>query len=202
MALAVGYRRWSAARLASHGDPHFLVAGITYAADFFARFVSCRCSSPSRASIERLMRARRDIFLFPGGFVELARHTRRRDSVDVGSRGAIRLALAHGYAVRVAFSLGEHKTAYNLQWFSGLRVWLAKRRIPAVVPLLLPFARTPTVAFSPTIQFPKIAEPTFEEMGRWHAAYVHARRSVHARFASENDELAVYDEGTCAHNGR
>jgi hypothetical protein len=206
--LCVGYRTWSADRLATHGAPHFIAANITASADFFCRALSCRCSSPSRASIDSLMRQQKDIFLLPGGFNELVRHSYHFDVVDVGSRGAIRLALRHGYAVRVAFAFGERKTAYNL--FEGpqqgpqgpqqgphglwnVRLWLAKRGVPAVVPLLLPWAPSPTVAFSPTLTFPLIADPTDADVERWHAAYVAALRDVHAAFKAPDDHLVVYD---------
>jgi len=202
--LGVGYRTWSADRYATHGAPHFIAANITVVADFFCRMVSCRCSSPSRASIDSLMRQQKDIFLLPGGFNELIRHSYHFDVVDVGSRGAIRLALCHGYAVRVAFAFGERKTAYNLfegpqgpqqgpQGLWNVRLWLAKRGVPAVVPFLVPWAPSPTVAFSPTLKFPRIADPTDADVERWHAAYVAALRDVHAAFKAPDDHLVVYD---------
>jgi hypothetical protein len=214
--LGVGYRTWSADRYATHGAPHFIAANITAVADFFCRMVSCRCSSPSRASIDSLMRQQKDIFLLPGGFNELIRHSYHFDVVDVGSRGAIRLALRHGYAVRVAFAFGERKTAHNLfesapqglqgpqqgprqgpqqgpQGLWNVRLWLAKRGVPAVVPFLLPWAPSPTVAFSPTLKFPLIADPTDADVERWHAEYVAALRDVHAAFRALDDHLVVYD---------
>jgi hypothetical protein len=185
-------RAWNAARRRERGAPHFIVAGsVALLADLMSRAFSCRCSSASRASITALMRHQKDIFLYPGGFVDAARHSYHADVVDVGSRGAIRLALIHGYAVRVAFAFGERKTAYNLQGFWRHRLWLAKRGIPAVVPLLLPLAKSPTVAFSPTIQVPVLAHPTDDAVETWHATYVEALRALHARYKAPDDVLVV-----------
>jgi hypothetical protein len=187
--------RWNASRRRMHGPPHFIAANVTVLADFWARLHSCRCSSPSRASMVSLMRQRRDIMVYPGGLVEAARHDHRKDVVDVGSRGAIRLALEHGYAVRVAFSFGERHTAYNLnlECLWRVRFWLARRGIPSVVPLMRLWARAPRLAFSPTIQFPAVSEPTDEDVERWHAEYVAALRALHARYKAPDDELVVHD---------
>ena len=133
-----------------------------------------------------------DVYLFPGGFVEAARHDHRKDVVDVGSRGAVRLALRHGYALRVGFAFGERATAYNLQGFWGPRLWLAKHGVPAVVPLLRLWARAPRVAFSPTIQLPVIDAPTHDDVERWHAEYVAALRALHARHKRPGDALVVH----------
>jgi hypothetical protein len=190
--IGLGYSTWSASRLATHGSPHFLATGSTLFADRFARCGSCRCSSPSRESITRLMRTGKDIFLYPGGLIEAARHSYHKDVVDVGSRGAIRLALCHGYAVRVCFAFGERKTAYNLQGLWKLRIWLAKRGVPAVVPFFLPWAPSPRVAFSPTIQLPVIEDPTAEDVEHWHGEYVAALRAVHAAYKEPHDELVVH----------
>jgi hypothetical protein len=195
LVLAAGDRAHNARRRAVFGVPHFLAANITILADFWARCVGCRSSSPSRASISTLMRSNKDIYLYPGGFIEAARHDHRKDVVDVGSRGAIRLALRHGYAIRVGFALGERKTAYNLQGPRALwrtRLWLAKRGIPAVVPFLRLWAPAPRVAFSPTIQLPLVECPTRDDVERWHGAYVAALRALHASFAEPSDVLVVY----------
>ena len=161
--------------------------------DFFTRCCGCRCSSPSRASIVALMRANKDVYLFPGGFVEAARHDHRKDVVDVGSRGAIKLALREGCAVRVAFAFGERKTAYNAQGLWPVRMWLAKRGVPAVVPLVFLWGAPPTIALSRLMQLPRVAHPTEAEVEHWHGVYVAELRALHAEFRDADDELVVID---------
>jgi hypothetical protein len=192
--LCAGDRKWNALRRELFGAPHFLAANITIFCDFFTRCMSCRCSSPSRISIHSLMRANKDLYLYPGGFIEAARHSYHADVVDVGSRGAIRLALCHGYAIRVCFAFGERKTAYNLQGLLKIRLWLAKRGVPAVVPLLRLWAAAPRVAFSPTIQLPVIEDPTNDDIEHWHGEYVAALCALHAAFKGPGDTLIVHDE--------
>jgi hypothetical protein len=152
------------------------------------RFV---CSS--RSSVEASMRAKRDVYVYPGGFREAARHSYARDVVDVGSRGMIQLALMHGCGVRVAFAFGERKTAYNLQGLWTARMWLAKRGIPAVVPLVFLWGAAPRIALSSVIQFPHIAAPSAEEIEHWHSEYVAELRLLHAEFREPDDELVVLD---------
>jgi hypothetical protein len=206
--MCAGDRAWNGARRRRLGAPHFLVAGtVAWLGDLMNRAFGCRCSSASRASVAALMRANKDLYLYPGGFVELARHSYAKDVVDVGSRGAIRLALEHGYAVRVAFAFGERRTAYALHGprvLSRFRLWLARRGIPAVVAVLLPFAATPRVAFSPTMRFPRLdrAELTDDTVEYWHAAYVAALRALHAAHKRPDDVLVVHDEYSPARNPR
>ena len=191
--LIVGDRVWNARRRSMFGPPHFLAANVWLFFDFWTRCCGCRCSSSSRASVCALMRANKDIYLFPGGFVEAARHDHRKDVVDVGSRGAIRLALKHGYAVRVCFAFGERETAYNLQGLWAPRIWLAKHGVPTVVPLLRLFGCAPRVALSPTLQLPLLESPTDSDVERWHSEYVAALRELYGRHRRPGDELVVHD---------
>ena len=153
-------------------------------------------ASVSAASVSARMRARCDLWLYPGGFREAARHSHHRDVVDVGSRGAVRLALAHGYPVRVAFAFGERKTARNVQGLWGIRMWLAARGIPAVVPWWLRvFGKSPVrLVVSRTLAVPHAPEPSAELVERWHAAVVATLRQVHAEHKGADDPpLVVLD---------
>lgn len=152
-----------------------------------------RVVSASRRSVGAVIRAKRDVYVYPGGLREAARHSHARDVVDVGSRGMIKLALVHGCGVRVAFAFGERKTAYNMQGFWGVRMWLAKRGIPAVVPFLFVWGAPPRIALSSVIQFPRIEKPSAEDIERWHGEYVTELRLLHAEFREPDDELVVFD---------
>ena len=151
-------------------------------------------ASASAASIRRLMRHKRDIWLYPGGFIEAMRHSHRTDVVYVGSRGAIRLALQNGYPLRVAFAFGERKTAHNLQGLWRVRTWLARRGIVAVVPWLVVFTCPARVVVSRTLDVPHIAAPTRADVERMHATYVATLRALHAQFKAHDDPpLVVLD---------
>jgi hypothetical protein len=153
-------------------------------------------ASVSAASIAARMRARGDLWLYPGGFREAARHSYHQDVVDVGSRGAVRLALAHGYPVRVVFAFGERKTARNVQGVWRIRMWLAARGVPVVLPWLHVFGKSPVrLVISRTLAVPHAPDPSSELVERWHAEVVATLRSVHAEHKSEDDPpLVVLDE--------
>jgi hypothetical protein len=153
-----------------------------------------RVASASRSSVADLLASRRDVYLYPGGLREAARHSHDRDVVDVGSRGAIWLALREGSAIRVAFAFGERKTAYNVQGLWPFRMWLAKNGVPAC--LAVPFVRgePPTIALSHVIQLPRLHSPTAADVEHWHAEYVAELRALHAEFRAKDDELVVIDD--------
>jgi hypothetical protein len=152
-------------------------------------------ASASRASIAAKMRERRDVWLYPGGFREAARHSHARDVVDVGSRGAIRLALENGYRVRVAFAFGERKTAYNVQGPPALwrvRMWLAARGVPAVLPWYVVFGKSPVrVVVSRALEIPEVREPSAAVVEEWHARYVETLRALHAAHKAADDPALV-----------
>jgi hypothetical protein len=149
-------------------------------------------ASVSAASVSAHMRARGDLWLYPGGFREAARHSYHQDVVDVGGRGAVRLALMHGYPVRVAFAFGERKTARNVQGLWRIRMWLAARGVPAVVPWLRVFGRSPVrVVISRTLAMPHSPDPSAALVERWHAVVVATLRQVHADHKSADDPPLV-----------
>jgi hypothetical protein len=149
-------------------------------------------ASASAASVSARMRARDDLWLYPGGFREAARHSYHTDVVDVGSRGAVRLALMHGYPVRVAFAFGERKTAWNVQGFWRIRTWLAARGVPAVVPWFRVFGRSPVrLVVSRTLAVPHAPDPSAALVERWHATVVATLRQVHAEHKSADDPPLV-----------
>jgi hypothetical protein len=132
----------------------------------------------------------RDILVYPGGHRECTQHDHTRDIANVGSRGAIRLALVHGYDVRVAYAFGERSVAVNVPGARTLRAWLAARRVPAIVPIPTRAALDPRavrVAVSAPCAFPVIRDPSDADVSRWHALYVAELCSLHAEFRSARD---------------
>lgn len=131
-----------------------------------------------------------DILVYPGGHRECTQHDRTRDIANVGSRGAIRLALVHGYDVRVAYAFGERTIAVNVRGCARIRAWLASCRVPAIVPIptrAVLDARAVRVAVSAPCAFPALRDPSDADVSRWHALYVAELCSLHAEFRSEGD---------------
>jgi hypothetical protein len=131
-----------------------------------------------------------DVVIYPGGYREAAQHDHARDIANVGSRGAIRLALAHGYDVRVAYAFGERSVAVNAPGASTLRAWLAAHRVPGMLPLPTRAVfdkRAVRVAVSAPCAFPAIADASDADVAYWHALYVAELRRHHAEFRSERD---------------
>jgi hypothetical protein len=136
------------------------------------------------------MARRRDVLIYPGGHRECAQHDHARDIANVGSRGAIRLALVHGYDVRVAYAFGERSVAVNVPGMRTVRAWLAAHRVPAIVPIPTRAAldaRAVRVAVSAPCAFPTIRDPTEADVAHWHARYVAELHDLHAEFRSAND---------------
>jgi hypothetical protein len=112
--------------------------------------------------------------------------------LDGGLRVGVRLALTHGYPLRVAFAFGERKTAHNVQGLWRIRTWLAARGVPAVVPWLRVFGRSPVrVVISRTLAVPYAPDPSAALVERWHATVVATLRQVHAEHKSADDPPLV-----------
>jgi hypothetical protein len=136
------------------------------------------------------MSRKRDVLVYPGGHRECAQHDHSRDIANVGSRGAIRLALVHGYDVRVAYAFGERSVAVNVPGMRTVRAWLAAHRVPAIVPIPTRAAldaRAVRVVVSAPCAFPTIHDPTEADVAHWHALYVAELRDLHREFRSDGD---------------
>jgi len=71
-------------------------------------------------------------------------------------------------------------------------MWLAARGVPAVLPWLHVFGKSPVrVVVSRTLAFPHAPEPSAELVERWHAAVVAMLRQVHAEHKSPDDPPLV-----------
>mmetsp|Transcript_94633 Transcript_94633/g.244893 ORF Transcript_94633/g.244893 Transcript_94633/m.244893 type:complete len:133 (+) Transcript_94633:2-400(+) len=118
-------------------------------------------------------------------------------------KGFIKYALVHGYKVVPAYSFGESYTYYNLRGFKRIRMWLADRNLPGII--FRGFAPLPWLPFQTpwgihTIhasgrQFPKIAEPSTEDVDKYHALFVSDLRALFDRhkhrFGLNDVELEV-----------
>ncbi|KAL1504353.1 hypothetical protein AB1Y20_010759 [Prymnesium parvum] len=136
--------------------------------------------------IKRAMAGGESIALLPGGFQEATICKRGADRVYVRKRtGFIKYCLQEGYAIVPAYTFGESDLYSTFNGLMGVRLWLAKRNIPAVAMLgdwrcpLLPYRDVPLVTcIGRPLQLPRIAEPTSADVEEWHAKYIAALQTT------------------------
>jgi len=148
--------------------------------------VSGRLESATRSNINRLMTARRNIGIIPGGFEDATLMKHGKDRTFMSKRkGLIKYALQHGYAVTPIYSFGESQTYYTLTWFLKQRLLLNAYNIPGVLffgePWLPLLPRQDSCILSyvgEPLQLPQIDAPSPAEVDEWHAKYLEALRKV------------------------
>ncbi|KAJ3378564.1 hypothetical protein HDU84_007479 [Entophlyctis sp. JEL0112] len=183
---------------------HYLVAPALLRLPLISEVMyMCSTFSASKRSMLRLMRAKKNIAILPGGFEEAALFKRGKYDVFINDRkGFIKYALEHGYSVSPVFSFGEEQTYFTLESFLAERKTLAKHQIPPVVFwsrwlwLPDPSASLVTVVGNP-VRFAKVSNPTFEQVDAAHAEFVQALTSLFMRYKSElgiepNSKLSVH----------
>lgn len=135
-----------------------------------------------RRGMEALVRRGEAMGLVPGGFHEAVVCTRGRHRVWVrAKKGFVKFALRHGYALYPAYAFGESDTYINPQGLGTLRSRLADFNVPSILPLgwaacpLLPRRDGGLyLVVGKPLRLPKVAEPTPEELDKYHAQYVEA----------------------------
>jgi len=148
------------------------------------RFVFIRwlrvLDSASKPAFLRLMRARKNIGLLPGGFHEASISELGKDRVYLKKRfGFIKYALQFGYGVYPIYTFGESDTYYNPSGGYWWRLKLNDHDVPAIFPIgkwwcpLLPRHDVGLhTVVGKKLVLPKIEEPTPEDVAKWHAVYV------------------------------
>jgi hypothetical protein len=149
-----------------------------------------------------LMSKNRNIALLPGGFEEASIYKRNRHKVFIKERkGFIKYALQYGYSVTPCYGFGEEKTYWEINIApTSWRLWLNKYKIPGIVFIgkyfLLPDNNLDlTMVVGKPIQFPTIAEPTTEDIEKYHAIFIKALQEVFDRnkglYGAKEAELEV-----------
>eukprot|EP00475_Leptophrys_vorax_P036268 TRINITY_DN6096_c0_g3_i1.p1 TRINITY_DN6096_c0_g3~~TRINITY_DN6096_c0_g3_i1.p1 ORF type:complete len:588 (-),score=129.24 TRINITY_DN6096_c0_g3_i1:290-2032(-) len=141
--------------------------------------MSAGCRDVSRKSIELAFNEGKSVLLIPGGEREM-RETRPESKEIVlikRHKGFVRMALMHGAALVPLFSFGEHQILDNFRQKS-MQEWFQKRTmygfphlpygrwyspIPNPVPV--------TMVVGNPIELPEIADPSEEEVEKWHKVY-------------------------------
>jgi hypothetical protein len=96
---------------------------------------------------------------------------------------------------------GEEKTYHAFTGALGLRLWLNKYKVPAVMffsPLgLLPhWDQDLHVVVGPPVELPKLEQPSQEDVNKYHALYVQALQALFEKhkkaYAGEGATLEVF----------
>mmetsp|Transcript_55862 Transcript_55862/g.155754 ORF Transcript_55862/g.155754 Transcript_55862/m.155754 type:complete len:373 (+) Transcript_55862:98-1216(+) len=148
----------------------------------------------TKESLQACMRERRNISFIPGGFEDATAMAFGKDRTVMRRRtGFIKYALQHGYRVHPVYTFGESSTYRTFTGFVRFRLWLNKFGVPAVIffgfpwlPLLPRPQAELTTCVGKAIQMPRIAEPSKEDVEKWHRAYCDALEAVF----HENKEAA------------
>src|SRR6056297_570746 len=116
-----------------------------------------------------------------GGSEEILLMEYQRENVYILERkGFIKYALQHGYTIALGYLFGESNLYHTITWGRKLRLALFKRfKIPIFFARgrwffpLLPERATPlnAVVGNP-IDLPRIADPTQEDIDKYHAIYI------------------------------
>lgn len=158
----------------------------------------------SKNTIERLMEEGESVCMIPGAYQEATMFKSGHERVALSQRkGFIKYCLRHGYRLHPVYTFGESDTYHTMGGFENFRLWLNRRGIPTVAfwglawcPLLpRPECELLTYVGQP-LELPKIAEPSAEEVGEWHAKYVAALRELFEKHKAEagkpHAELEVF----------
>jgi len=148
-----------------------------------------KTASASRASVNALMRSKRNFAIIPGGFHEAVITKRATDRVFLSKRkGFVKFALRHGYSLTPVYVFGETDSYTNLQGGWGVRFLLSALQLPAVAfwglwfsPLTPRRARLVAVVGDP-IQLPRVENPSKQQVDDWHRQYVDALQRLYNKY--------------------
>jgi 2-acylglycerol O-acyltransferase 2 len=159
----------------------------------YLKLLGC-CTPATKAGMTELMRARLTFGIIPGGSEEVAHHQSGRDVVYILQRaGFIKYCLQHGYRLVLAFNFGDCDLFDSVQLVRPLNLALV-RQFGFVLPLFagwrwMPLLPRPDVALDTvvgaSIQLPRIANPSAEEVAHWHAVYVSELRRVYDSYKAQ-----------------
>ena len=147
-----------------------------------------------------------DFGILPGGMEEVALYSHGQDRVYLSRRaGFIKYALQYGYLVQPAYTFGESDLYQSMTMGTKLRLWVQKH-FGFIIPIfwgpygmVMPWLPRSDVALHTVLgaplQLPHIAEPTTEQVSKYHQLYIDALTQLFdthkTRFGYENRKLQV-----------
>ena len=153
---------------------------------------------PSNLKVQ--MKKKRNIAILPGGFEEATLTTPKENRVYLQRKGFIKYALRHGYKVHPVFIFGEHKIFYTMERFEKFRLLLNKLKLVGVIFWsrfgIIPECKNEVhTVVGKGIQMPEIAEPTDQDVDKYHAMFVEGLKEVynnHKAQYADNKDLKIY----------
>lgn len=155
--------------------------------------------SLSKRTLLKYMGRKNNVAFIPGGFEDATIMEYGKHYTAMKKRtGFIKYALQHGYRLHPVYTFGETESYYTpCTGALKFRLWLNKFGIPAIVPvgfLGVPFLPLPAPKIltyvGKAIQLPKIAEPSKDDVAKWHKTYCEA---LVALFEANKKEAGLPD---------
>ncbi|CAK4377822.1 unnamed protein product [Aphanomyces euteiches] len=190
-----------------HGSRfHLLVADVLVRMPIVSNvFGWAGCDSACKTNFEKCVKAGNNIAFVPGGFEEATLYEYGKHRIYIKKRaGFIKYGLQYGYKIYPSYHFGEEMTYHALTWFLPFRMWLNKFKISGVLAIgawwcfYMPLrsAELITVVGKP-IQLPTIANPTREDVEKYHKIYIDAMQDLFDRhkvkYAKDpNAKLEIY----------
>lgn len=168
---------------------------IPFIKDFLGYFNS---DSATSKTIKNLMKNNKNIAMIPGGFESAALFTKNQHRCYFQNRkGIIKYSLMYGYKLRPTYVFGEEKTYNTVNILEGFRLFLAKWKIPPVI-FYSKYGFMPDpnidikVVVGKEIQFPRIDNPSQEDIEKWHKYYAEKLNGVFEKHKTcKNDSLVL-----------
>jgi 2-acylglycerol O-acyltransferase 2 len=159
--------------------------------------------SCDKAQMLSFMKNGENIGLLPGGFQEATLYKRGKHRIFIKDRkGFVKYALQYGYQIVPCYIFGEENTYWPVEiGFRSFRLWLNKYNIPGTLfigkYLFLPDNNIDiNIVVGAPMKIPMIAEPTAEEIDKYHTAYIDAVKKLFERYkgkyAAPDAELQIF----------
>ena len=139
-------------------------------------------------NFKRLLSLGKNLIINPGGF-ECATYTNnKQDTTYIKSRkGFIKYALEYGYNVHPCYVFNENKTYNTINGFEKFGLFLNKYKIPGCFYygklFLLPKEEVDlTIAISSAIKFPKITNPSTDDIQKYNNIYIETLQSLYKKY--------------------
>jgi len=131
--------------------------------------------------------------ILPGGIEEIAIHEHGKENVYIKTRvGFIKYGLEYGYKIIVVYTFGESDQYHSITILQSMNLWLIKSfgfALPAfwgrAFNPLLPKGGGLHSVVGEAIQLPKIANPSKEDVAKWHGVYVDALVRLFDRYKGD-----------------